>query len=116
MMVSNILLLLMVRIPNNTPLVAKINELESQMIKGKLVLLGDNGKHLKPCKPTPPSFSNMVSKKVDDLVNEDSDSEVEEENHDKDSYDDDDFDDRGLSDAQMKFANAFDIYFRGQLR
>ncbi|GKD82443.1 hypothetical protein Tco_1349282, partial [Tanacetum coccineum] len=63
--------------PNNTPLVAKINELESHMIEEKLVLLGDNGKHLKPCKPTPPSSSNVVSKKVDDLINEDSDSEVE---------------------------------------
>nr|GEU30810.1 hypothetical protein [Tanacetum cinerariifolium] len=64
--------------PNNTPLVAKINELKIQMIEMKLVLLGDDGKHLKPCKPTLPSSSNLVSKKVDDLVNEDSDSEVEE--------------------------------------
>ncbi|GJV76793.1 putative reverse transcriptase domain-containing protein [Tanacetum coccineum] len=66
--------------------------------------------------PTLPSFSNVDSKKVDDLVNEDSDSEVEEENHGEDPYDDDDFDDPGLTDAQMKFANAFDINFHGQLR
>nr|GEU30811.1 hypothetical protein [Tanacetum cinerariifolium] len=64
--------------PNNTRLVAKINELKSQMIEGKLVLLGDDEKHIKPCKPTLLSSSNLVSKKVDDLVNEDSDSEVEE--------------------------------------
>ncbi|GJU26411.1 hypothetical protein Tco_1165032 [Tanacetum coccineum] len=38
------------------------------------------------------------------------------ENHSKDSYDDDDFDDPSLTDAQMKFANAFDINLHGQLR
>ncbi|GJU89512.1 hypothetical protein Tco_1301935 [Tanacetum coccineum] len=97
----------------------RINEIESQTIKGKLMLLGDDGKLLKPCKPTPPSYSNMVSKKVDDLVNKDSDSEVEDvykESHGEDPYNDDDFDDAGLTDAQMKFANAFDINLRGQLR
>ncbi|GJT86370.1 hypothetical protein Tco_1068087 [Tanacetum coccineum] len=51
---------------------------ESRMIEGKLVLLGDDEKPLKPCKPTPLSSSNVISKKADDLVNEDSDSEVEE--------------------------------------
>ncbi|GJX84728.1 hypothetical protein Tco_0335502 [Tanacetum coccineum] len=111
--------------PSNTPLVTRINELKSQMIEGTL---------------------------VDDLVNEDNDSEVEEvydetatymastsfnvnkaskrgngggnkslyeqwkENHGEDPYDDDDFDDPGLTDAQMKFANAFDINLHGQLR
>nr|GEY82727.1 RNA-directed DNA polymerase, eukaryota [Tanacetum cinerariifolium] len=63
---------------HGTDVGSKINELESQMIEGKLVLLGDDEKHLKPCKPPPPSSSNVVSKKVDDLINEDSDSEVEE--------------------------------------
>ncbi|GJY87770.1 hypothetical protein Tco_0502398 [Tanacetum coccineum] len=66
--------------PSNTPLVAKISELKSQMIEGKLVLLGDDGKLLKPCNPTPHSSFNVVSEKVNDLVNEDSDSKVEEVN------------------------------------
>ncbi|GKE45989.1 hypothetical protein Tco_1473273 [Tanacetum coccineum] len=34
----------------------------------------------------------------------------------EDPCDDDDFDDPSLTDAQMKFANAFDINLRGQLR
>ncbi|GJW03743.1 putative ribonuclease H-like domain-containing protein [Tanacetum coccineum] len=102
--------------PSNTPLVAKISELKSQMIEGRLVLLGDDGKLLKPCNPTPHSSFNVVSKKVNDLVNEDSDSKVEEENNKEDSYDDGDFDDLGLTDAQIKFANAFDVNLRGQLR
>nr|GEU46822.1 reverse transcriptase domain-containing protein [Tanacetum cinerariifolium] len=62
----------------NTPLVARINYLESQMIEGKLVLLDDEGKTLQPFKSTLSSSSNVVSKKVDDLVNEDIDSDVEE--------------------------------------
>ncbi|GKB88148.1 hypothetical protein Tco_0960420 [Tanacetum coccineum] len=61
-------------VPSNTSLVARINELESQMIEGKLVLLDDDGKPLKPSKSTFPSSSNVVSKKVD----EDNNSEVEE--------------------------------------
>ncbi|GJS82906.1 ATPase, F1/V1/A1 complex, alpha/beta subunit [Tanacetum coccineum] len=36
--------------------------------------------------------------------------------HNEDPYEDDDFDDPGLTDAQVKFANAFDINLRGQLR
>ncbi|GJR23456.1 ribonuclease H-like domain-containing protein [Tanacetum coccineum] len=43
---------------------------------GKLVLLDDEGQPLKPSKSILPNYS--VSKKVDDLVNEDSDSEVKE--------------------------------------
>ncbi|GKA08186.1 hypothetical protein Tco_0687517 [Tanacetum coccineum] len=98
------------------------------------------------------SSYNVVSEKVDDLVNEDNDSKVEDvydetatfivstsfnvnkasktgsggrnkilyeqwqESHDEDPYDDDDFDDHGLTHAQMKFANAFDINLRCQLR
>ncbi|GJW64169.1 probable BOI-related E3 ubiquitin-protein ligase 3 [Tanacetum coccineum] len=38
------------------------------------------------------------------------------ENHGEDSYNDDDFDDLGLTDAQIKFVNAFDINLRGQFR
>nr|GEV31087.1 hypothetical protein [Tanacetum cinerariifolium] len=112
----------------------------------------DEGKSLKPSKSTLPSSSSVVSKKVDDLVNEDNDSEVDEvydetatymastsfnvnkasksgsgggnksvyekwkESHGEDPNDDDDFDDPGLTNAQMKFVNAFDINLRGQLR
>ncbi|GJX85071.1 hypothetical protein Tco_0335845 [Tanacetum coccineum] len=110
--------------PSNTHLVARINDFSS----------------------------NVVCKKVDDLVNEDSDNEVEEiynetatymastsfnvnkafksgsgggnkslykqwkETSGVDPYDDDDFDDPGLTYAQMKFANAFDINLHGQHR
>ncbi|GKE49430.1 hypothetical protein Tco_1480688 [Tanacetum coccineum] len=38
------------------------------------------------------------------------------ENHGEDLYDNDDFDDPSLTDAQMKFAYAFDINLCGQLR
>nr|GEW33677.1 hypothetical protein [Tanacetum cinerariifolium] len=107
------------------------------MLDGKLILVYDDGKPLK---------------KVDYLVNADSDSEVEEvfnetagfmasrsskvDNHSKsgsgvesksmyeqwrdtyveDRYNDDNFDDCGLTDASLKFANAFDISLHGQLR
>ncbi|GJV98033.1 hypothetical protein Tco_1549610 [Tanacetum coccineum] len=64
--------------PSNIPLVERINDLESQMIEGKLMLLDDEGKPLKPSKSTLLIFSNVVSKNVDDLFNEDDDSEVEE--------------------------------------
>ncbi|GKB96785.1 zinc knuckle CX2CX4HX4C containing protein [Tanacetum coccineum] len=114
--------------PSNTPLVARINELESQMLEEKLVLLDEDGNSLKTSKSTLPSSSSVVSKKVDDLVNEDNDSEWKssggnksfyeqwKENHGEDSYDDDDFDDPVLTDAQMKFANTFDINLYGPLR
>ncbi|GKB53029.1 reverse transcriptase domain-containing protein [Tanacetum coccineum] len=101
--------------PSNTLLVTRINDLESQMIEGTLMLMDNDGKPLKPSKSTLCSSSNVVSKKVDNLDNEDNDSEVEEkENHGKDPYDDDDFDDPGLTDDQMKFANAFDINLGGK--
>ncbi|GJV29150.1 hypothetical protein Tco_1385598 [Tanacetum coccineum] len=38
------------------------------------------------------------------------------ENHGEDPYDDDDFDDPGLTDAQIKLVNAFNINLRGQIR
>ncbi|GJY25711.1 reverse transcriptase domain-containing protein [Tanacetum coccineum] len=92
---------------SNLPFAARINEMEGK-------------KPLKPCKPTPPNSSYVVSKKVDDLVNENRGNkslyEQWKENHDEFLYDDDDFDDPSLSDAQLKFANAFDINLRGQLR
>ncbi|GJU50890.1 zinc knuckle CX2CX4HX4C containing protein [Tanacetum coccineum] len=62
--------------PSNTPLVARINKLESLIIKGTFVLLGtlvlldDDGKSLKPSKSTLPNSFNVVTKNVDDLVNE----------------------------------------------
>ncbi|GJW04267.1 hypothetical protein Tco_1563123 [Tanacetum coccineum] len=129
----------------------QIGDRQIQMIEGKLVLLDDDGKPLKPSKSMLLNSSNVVYIKVDDLVNEDNDSEVEEvydetgtymastsftvykasksgsrggnkslyeqwqESHSEDAYDDGDFDDPGLTDAQMKFANAFDINLRGQL-
>ncbi|GJS02358.1 hypothetical protein Tco_0318866 [Tanacetum coccineum] len=110
--------------PSNTPLVTRINGLKSQMIERTLVLLDDDGKPLKHSKSAIPSYFNVVYKKVDDMVNEDNDIEVEDlpllwllrENHGEDPYDDDDFDYPGLTDAQMNFANAFDINLRGQLR
>ncbi|GJV00718.1 hypothetical protein Tco_1329988 [Tanacetum coccineum] len=66
-----------------------------------------------------PSTSNMNFIKLDDSVNADSDSEVEEvydetkDTYDENPYDDDDF---GLTKTQMAFANAFYISLRGQLR
>nr|GEV23287.1 putative gnk2-like domain-containing protein [Tanacetum cinerariifolium] len=94
---------------SNTHFVSRINDLESQMTKEKFVLPDDDGKPLKASKSMLSSSSNVVSKKVDDMVNEDKDSEVEEESHGEDPYDDVDFEDPGLSDAQMKFADTFNI-------
>nr|GFA32153.1 hypothetical protein [Tanacetum cinerariifolium] len=76
----------------------RINELESYMIEGNLVLLGDDGKPIKPCKPTLPSSSNAVLKRlmiwlIKIVICRGKSSE--------DLYDDDDFDDPRLSDAQM---------------
>ncbi|GKD74480.1 hypothetical protein Tco_1332762, partial [Tanacetum coccineum] len=68
----------------------------------KLVLVDDDRKPLKP--------------KLDDPVNANSDSEVDEslyeklqEAYNEKPYDDDDFDDCDLTVAQMKFANSFNI-------
>nr|GFA14840.1 hypothetical protein [Tanacetum cinerariifolium]GFA16056.1 hypothetical protein [Tanacetum cinerariifolium] len=112
---------------------ARINDLESQTMDGKLMFVDDNGK---------PQKMLMI-------VNADSDSEMDEvfnettsfmastsseinesgsgvriksmyeqwkKTYNEDSYDDDDFDDCGLTDAQMKFANSLDTSFRGQLK
>ncbi|GKC37536.1 ATPase, F1/V1/A1 complex, alpha/beta subunit, partial [Tanacetum coccineum] len=133
--------------PSNTPLVARINKLESLIIKGTFVLLGtlvlldDDGKSLKPSKSTLPNSFNVVTKNVDDLVNEDNDSKVVEVYDEtatymaftgfnvnkapksgsgggnKSLYEQwKKNDDHGLIDAQMKFVNAFDINLRSQLR
>ncbi|GJV05929.1 gag-aspartyl protease domain-containing protein [Tanacetum coccineum] len=112
--------------PNNTHLATRINDLKRQMLDKKLVLVDDVEKPLK---------------KVYDLVDAESDSEVDvvfnetlgfmtsrnfefnkrcgvrnksvyeqwKETYNENPYDDDDFDDFGLIDAQMKFANKFDI-------
>ncbi|GKB09609.1 hypothetical protein Tco_0837921, partial [Tanacetum coccineum] len=94
--------------PTTTPLAERISDLERQMMDGKLVLVDDDGKPIK---------------NVDDPVNANSDSEVDEafnetasfmastKTYDKDLYDDDEFDD--LTDAQLKFANTIDINLRG---
>ncbi|GKB41810.1 hypothetical protein Tco_0886752 [Tanacetum coccineum] len=80
------------------------------MLEEKLVLVDDDGKPLK---------------KVDDPGNTDNDSEVEEAfnkntcfmtSTSSKPYDDDDFYDYGLTEDQLKFANAFDNSLRGQLR
>ncbi|GJY30440.1 hypothetical protein Tco_0413935 [Tanacetum coccineum] len=85
----------------------RINDLEKQMLDGKLVLVDYDGKPLK---------------KVNNPINADSDSEVEESMHEQwretyteDPYDDDDFDDCGLTDDLMAFANKFNISLCGQL-
>ncbi|GJY80375.1 hypothetical protein Tco_0493126 [Tanacetum coccineum] len=77
-------------------------------VMGKLVLMDDDG---------------MSLKNVDDLVNADSDIEVDEVfnetadfmTYNEDPHDDNDFDDHGMTDAQLKLANAFDISLCGQL-
>ncbi|GJS34329.1 hypothetical protein Tco_0532711 [Tanacetum coccineum] len=77
------------------------------MVDEKLMLVVDDGKPLK---------------KVDDLINTDSDSKVEEvfnetaETYNDDSYDDDDFDGGGLTEDQLKNANDFDMSLHCQLR
>ena len=38
-----------------------------------------------------------------------------EDTHDQNPYDDDEFDDCGLTDAQLKFTNAYDISLCGQI-
>ena len=39
-----------------------------------------------------------------------------EDTHDQNHYDDEEFYDCGLTDAQLKFANVYDISLRGQIR
>nr|GEX88496.1 hypothetical protein [Tanacetum cinerariifolium] len=99
------------------------NKVVQDVIEGKLVLLDDDGKPLKPSKSMLPSSSNVVSNKFDNLllkvaVDEGNKSLYDQwqESHGKDPYNDDDFDDHGLTNAQMKFANAFDINLHGQFR
>ncbi|GJW22641.1 hypothetical protein Tco_0033263 [Tanacetum coccineum] len=78
------------------------------MLDEKLVLVDDDGKLLK---------------KVDSPVSSDSDSELEDvfnetlETYDEDRYDNDDyFNDCGLTEASLKYPNAFDISLHGQIR
>ncbi|GJS88484.1 hypothetical protein Tco_0771120 [Tanacetum coccineum] len=92
-----------------TPLVARINDLESQMLDGKLMLKDDNGKLMlvddngKPLKRLMIRLMQIVIVKWARLTM-------------KTSYNDNDFDDCGLTDAHKKFANSFNISLRGQLR
>ncbi|GJZ47268.1 hypothetical protein Tco_0601100, partial [Tanacetum coccineum] len=85
-----------------------INEMERQVLDGKLVLLDDVGKPLK-------SLTNVASKKASKASKSDSGvgnkslHEKLKETYDEDPYDDDDFDDRSLTYKQMAFANAYDI-------
>ncbi|GKC22207.1 hypothetical protein Tco_1024357 [Tanacetum coccineum] len=76
----------------------------------------DEGKLLKPSNSMLPISSNVVSKKLDDVFNEDDDSDVEKVErkikacinkgrrkvYNESTTDDDDFDDPGLTNAQMK--------------
>ncbi|GKA94987.1 hypothetical protein Tco_0817025 [Tanacetum coccineum] len=84
----------------------------------------DEGKLLKPSKSTLPISSNVVSKKLDDVFNEDDDSDVERVErkikacinkgrrkvYNESTTDDDDFDDPGLTNAQMKLDDGEDDY------
>nr|GEZ37849.1 hypothetical protein [Tanacetum cinerariifolium] len=112
-------------IPSITPFVARINDLESQMIEGKLVLLDsevneDNDSEVDEVYDETATY--MASKSFN--VNKASKSgsgrgkkslyEQWQESHGEDPHDDD-FDNPGLTDAQMQFANAFDINLPGQL-
>ncbi|GJW97899.1 hypothetical protein Tco_0179707 [Tanacetum coccineum] len=83
---------------NNTTVPSTSNSFDVQIMDGKLVLVDDDGKPLK---------------KVDDPVNADSDSEVEQVfNEVADPYDDDDFDDCGLAYDQIALVNKFEISLR----
>ncbi|GJV44865.1 G-type lectin S-receptor-like serine/threonine-protein kinase [Tanacetum coccineum] len=79
----------------------------------KLFVLNTNG-HLKDAKVAS-SKVNKISKSGSGIENK-SLYETWKETYNEDSYDDDDFDECGLTDAQMKFANAYDINICGQLR
>nr|GEU97020.1 hypothetical protein [Tanacetum cinerariifolium] len=121
---------------NTTPLATRINGLERQMLDGKLVIMDDDGKPLKPhANPVnadsdsevdmvfseTTSFMASMSSKVNKSSKSSSGAgykslyETWKETC-KEPYDDDDFDDCCLIDAQMKFANTFDISLRDQLR
>ncbi|GKB06880.1 ribonuclease H-like domain-containing protein [Tanacetum coccineum] len=90
---------------------------------GKLVLLDDEGKpEVEEVYYETTTYMALTSfnvKKASKSVNGGGNKSLYgqwKKSHGEDPYDDDDFDDPGLSDAQMKFANAFGINFRGQLR
>ncbi|GJS27758.1 hypothetical protein Tco_0488378 [Tanacetum coccineum] len=92
-----------------TLLEARINDLERKMMDVKLVLVNDYGKPLKSSKVNKSSKSGSgVGNKC--LC------EKYKEAYNEDPYDDNDFNDCGLTDAQIKFVNSFDISLRGQLR
>ncbi|GJX77637.1 hypothetical protein Tco_0324448 [Tanacetum coccineum] len=89
--------------PSNTPLVARINELESQMIEGKLVLLNDDGKpEVEEVYDETATYMSSTGFNVNNASKSGSGGgnkslyEQRKENHGEDLYDDDDFDDHGL--------------------
>ncbi|GJS93152.1 putative ribonuclease H-like domain-containing protein, partial [Tanacetum coccineum] len=103
-----------VSLPGNlspTSLVLRINEMEHQVLDGKLVLLDDVGKPLKSSTNVASKKSSKANKasKSDSRVGNKSLYEKLKETYDEDSYDDDDYDDRSLTYKQMAFANAYDI-------
>nr|GEU28778.1 reverse transcriptase domain-containing protein [Tanacetum cinerariifolium] len=81
-----------------TPIAEMINDIERQMLDEKLVLVNDDGKLLKML---------MIWLMWIVIV------KWTRETYIEDQYDDDDFNDYGLTDAQSKFANAFDISLHG---
>ncbi|GJY76143.1 RNA-directed DNA polymerase, eukaryota, partial [Tanacetum coccineum] len=84
------------------PLAASINDLKRQMLDEKLVLVDDDGKALKKVNKTGSGVRNKSLY------------EQWKETYNEDSHDDD-FDDCDFIDAQMKFANKFDLSLCGQL-
>ncbi|GJZ77851.1 hypothetical protein Tco_0642523 [Tanacetum coccineum] len=97
--------------PSNTPLVARINDLE---------INEDNDSEMEEVYDETATYMASTSFNVNKASKSDrGDKSLYEqwkESHGEDPYDDDDFDDPGLTDAQMKFANTFDINLCGQLR
>ncbi|GKB09559.1 zinc knuckle CX2CX4HX4C containing protein [Tanacetum coccineum] len=78
------------------------------------VVVDDDGNPLK--KVDDPVYADSDHSEVDEVFNETSLYEKWKETYKENPYNDDDFDDYGLTDAYIKFVNAFDISLRGQLR
>nr|GEW22556.1 hypothetical protein [Tanacetum cinerariifolium] len=92
--------------PTTISLAERINDLEIQMMNEKLMLVDDDSK---PLKRLMIRLMRIVIVNIRACMN---DGEI----YNEDMYDDDYFYHCGLTDSQLKFANAFDINLRGQLR
>nr|GEW45196.1 hypothetical protein [Tanacetum cinerariifolium] len=96
--------------PNTTPLAAKINDLERQMLDEKLVFVDDDGKPLKPSMKKEVNMSSicMLSGGANDA------DLLEDEDFDRyDGFEDDVYD---LPKAQKAFCDLFYISFRSWVR